>query len=119
MENDNIKTQHHDEDAVRNSLKELGVLKTVLLGAQHAVTMFADNILVPLLTGLNVGVSLVMAGFCTWLFHLITKGKVPIILGSSFAFIAPMMAVIAITGDPAYARGGIVIAGLFICCSHY
>lgn len=111
MENNNMEIQYHD-GAVRNSLKELGAIKTVLLGAQHAITMFADNILVPLLTGLNVSVALVMAGLCTWLFHFITKWKVPIILGSSFAFIAPMMAVITITGDPAYARGGIVIAGL-------
>lgn len=112
---ENIKTQYHDDGAVRNAIKDLGIIKTVLLGAQHAITMFADNILVPLLTGLNVSVALVLAGLCTWLFHFITKWKVPIILGSSFAFIAPMMAVIALTGDPAYARGGIVIAGLVYC----
>ena len=101
-----------NDDAIRDAIGQMGIAKTIILGAQHAITMFADNILVPLLTGLSVSVALVMAGICTWLFHAITKMKVPIILGSSFAFIAPMLAVIAETGDPAYARGGIVIAGL-------
>ncbi len=58
-----------------------------------------------------------MAGVCTLIFHVITKFKVPVFLGSSFAFIAPILSVAAIGGADglAYARGGLVVAGLFYC----
>ncbi len=91
-------------------VKELGVPKMMTLGMQHAFTMFGATILVPIITGLDISVSLFLAGVGTLLFHLITKGKVPAFLGSSFAFIAPMLAV-AETHGLEYARGGIVVAG--------
>lgn len=91
-------------------VKELGVPKMMTLGLQHAFTMFGATVLVPIITGLDVSVSLLLAGIGTLLFHLVTKGKVPAFLGSSFAFIAPMLAVAA-THGLAYARGGIVVAG--------
>jgi uracil permease len=96
--------------AITNA-KELGLPKMTTLGVQHAFTMFGATVLVPIITGLDVSVSLFLAGIGTLLFHLITKGKVPAFLGSSFAFIAPMLAV-AETHGLAYARGGIVVAGL-------
>ncbi|MBB6216896.1 uracil permease [Anaerosolibacter carboniphilus] len=87
--------------------------KKVILGMQHTFTMFGATVLVPLITGMNISVSLFMAGVGTLLFHLITKGKVPAFLGSSFAFIAPTLAVAALPNhDLQYAQGGIVIAGL-------
>ncbi len=88
----------------------LGMPKMITLGVQHAFTMFGATVLVPIITGLDISVSLFLAGVGTLLFHLITKGKVPAFLGSSFAFIAPMLAV-AGTHGLAYARGGIVVAG--------
>lgn len=91
-------------------VKELGVPKMMTLGLQHAFTMFGATVLVPIITGLDISVSLLLAGVGTLLFHFITKGKVPAFLGSSFAFIAPMIAVTA-THGLAYARGGIVVAG--------
>ncbi len=91
-------------------VKELGVPKMMTLGLQHAFTMFGATVLVPIITGLDISVSLLLAGVGTLIFHLITKGKVPAFLGSSFAFIAPMLAVAA-THGLAYARGGIVVAG--------
>jgi uracil permease len=91
--------------------KELGLPKMTTLGIQHAFTMFGATVLVPIITGLDISVSLFLAGIGTLLFHLITKGKVPAFLGSSFAFIAPMLAV-AETHGLEYARGGIVVAGL-------
>jgi uracil permease len=91
--------------------KELGIPKMTTLGIQHAFTMFGATVLVPIITGLDISVSLFLAGIGTLLFHLITKGKVPAFLGSSFAFIAPMLAV-ASTHGLEYARGGIVVAGL-------
>ncbi len=91
----------------------LGSGKTLVLGIQHTFTMFGATVLVPLLTGLDVSVALLMAGIGTLFFHLVTKGKLPVFLGSSFAFIAPIGAAAAAAGDDiAYALGGIVIAGL-------
>ena len=52
--------------------------KTLLLGLQHAVTMFASVILVPKLLGLDISVAIIMAGIETLIFHLITKNKIPI-----------------------------------------
>jgi len=85
--------------------------KTVTLGLQHTFTMFGATVLVPILTGFDISVALFMAGVGTLLFHLLTKGGVPIFLGSSFAFIAPTIAASAAYGKE-YALGGIVIAGL-------
>ena len=77
--------------------RQLGVGKMIILGFQHMFAMFGATVLVPLLTGLDIATTLLMAGLGTLLFHLITKGKVPAFLGSSFAFlggygsIAPML----------------------------
>lgn len=83
----------------------------LVLGLQHTFTMFGATVLVPLLTGLDVSVALFTAGIGTLWFHLVTKWKVPVFLGSSFAFIAPVALVIKEMGIPA-AQGGIIVAGL-------
>ena len=85
--------------------------KKIILGLQHMFTMFGATVLVPIITGLNISVTLFMAGCGTLLFYVITKRKVPAFLGSSFAFIAPMLVVADKFGLP-YACGGIVVAGL-------
>jgi uracil permease len=86
--------------------------KTVVLGLQHTFVMFGATVLVPILTGLDVGVTLFAAGIGTLLFHFLTKMKVPVFLGSSFSFLPPIFAVAeASGGDLAYATGGIVVAG--------
>ena len=102
----------------------LGVPKMMILGFQHVFAMFGATVLVPLITGLNVSTTLLMAGVGTLLFHLITKGKVPAFLGSSFAFlggfalVAPKLAdangelTIANVERLPYACGGVVAAGL-------
>ena len=84
--------------------------KTVVLGLQHTFVMFGATVLVPLLTGLDIGVTLFAAGVGTWLFHILTKFKVPVFLGSSFAFLPPLFVIGATEGLP-YALGGIVVAG--------
>ncbi|HAS73084.1 MAG TPA: uracil permease, partial [Clostridiales bacterium UBA8960] len=89
---------------------QLSKAKMITLGVQHTFTMFGATVLVPIITGLDVSASLFLAGVGTLLFHLITKGQVPAFLGSSFAFIAPILAV-AGTHGLEYARGGIVVAG--------
>ena len=90
---------------------DLTVGKKIILGIQHTFTMFGATVLVPILTGMDISTALLMSGLCTLLFHLVTLGKVPVFLGSSFAFIAPVMAVAGMYGMP-YAQGGIVISGL-------
>ena len=86
----------------------------VLFGFQHMFAMFGATILVPVLTGLSVQATLLFAGLGTLLFHLLSKGKVPAFLGSSFAFIAGYAAV-APNGEPEllpYACLGVACAGL-------
>ncbi|MBM7561699.1 uracil-xanthine permease family protein [Fusibacter tunisiensis] len=90
---------------------ELSKPKALTLGLQHAFTMFGATVLVPIITGLDISVSLFLAGVGTLLFHLVTGGVVPAFLGSSFAFIAPILAVAESHGLE-YARGGIVVAGI-------
>jgi uracil permease len=76
--------------------------------------MFGATILVPLLTGLNPAAALFTAGTGTLLYIAITGAKVPAFLGSSFAFIAPLIAITSSHGLP-YAMGGAIAAGLFYC----
>lgn len=90
-------------------LKKLG--KKGILGLQHVIAMFGATVLVPILTGLNPAVALFSAGIGTLIFHLVTKGKVPVFLGSSFAFIPVINAVASQYGDIRYAQGGIIVAG--------
>lgn len=80
------------QDAVYNA-KELGAGKVIVLGLQHMFAMFGSTVLVPILTGLNVSTTLLFAGIGTLLFHLLTKGKVPAFLGSSFAFLGGYFAI--------------------------
>ena len=78
---------------------KIGKGKAITLGLQHAFAMSCATILVPLLTGLDVGVALLAAGIGTLIFHLCTGGKNPVFLGSSFAFIAALQAIISRTGE--------------------
>ena len=73
--------------------------------------MFGATVLVPMLTGLDPSVALFSAGIGTLIFHLCTKGKVPVFLGSSFAFIPVIVAVGEKYGDLRYAQGGIIVVG--------
>ena len=98
--------------------KELGVPKMILLGLQHAFAMFGATVLVPLLTGLSVSTTLLMAGIGTLIFHFLTKGKVPAFLGSSFAFIGGYNLVAPLIDGTKpnvemlpYAWGGVFVAG--------
>ena len=91
--------------------------KDYLLSVQHLFAMFGATVLVPLLTGLNPSLALFSAGVGTLIFHFCTKMKVPVFLGSSFAFLPALTAVIMKDGkvvpdNVPLAQGGIVIAGL-------
>lgn len=95
-----------------NNRKTKDNLVKVVLGFQHLIAMFGSTILVPVLTGLDPSVALFSAGIGTLIFHLCTKGKVPVFLGSSFAFITVIQIVAAQYGDLRYAQGGLFVAGL-------
>jgi len=97
--------------AVITSATQLSPTKRFVLGLQHAAAMFGATVLVPIQTGLNPSVALLTAGLGTLLFHLVTKGKVPVFLGSSFAYIAAIQIVGQAEGLE-YATGGIIAAGL-------
>ena len=102
--------------------QKLSPAKFGLLGFQHMFAMFGATVLVPALTGLSVSATLLFAGLGTLLFHLITKGKVPAFLGSSFAFLGGYFAVAGmeqfadgtINWIP-YAGVGVAVAGLIYC----
>ncbi|PRO65301.1 uracil permease [Alkalicoccus urumqiensis] len=82
-----------------------------ILSLQHLFAMFGATILVPLLTGLSPAVALVSSGLGTLSYLLITKGQIPAYLGSSFAFIAPVIAAVGI-GGPEGAMFGSFLAGV-------
>ena len=84
------------------------------LSIQHMFAMFGASVLVPFLFGINPAIVLFMNGIGTLLFILITKGKAPAYLGSSFAFIAPAGIVISKFGYE-YALGGFVAVGFCGC----
>ncbi|WP_334293159.1 uracil-xanthine permease family protein [Alkalithermobacter paradoxus] len=88
-------------------------MKKIFLGMQHLVAMFGATVLVPILTGFDPSVALISAGVGTLIFHFVTKGVVPVFLGSSFAFIPVILTVKELyNGDLSYAQGGIVVAGI-------
>lgn len=97
----------------------LGKPKMMILGFQHTFAMFGATVLVPLLTGLNMQTTLLMAGLGTLFFHLVSKFKVPAFLGSSFAFLGGYAVVAPLLEDGSpntemlpYANLGVVCAGL-------
>ncbi|MBQ2402188.1 MAG: uracil-xanthine permease [Lachnospiraceae bacterium] len=101
------------------SVKELGKGKVLMLGLQHMFAMFGATVLVPILTGLDISTTLLFAGLGTLLFHLITKGKVPAFLGSSFAFLGGYGAIAPLLADGSsniemlpYACFGVACAGM-------
>lgn len=93
---------------------------TIGVGGQHVVAMFGATFLVPLITGFDPATTLFFTGIGTILFILITAGKIPSYLGSSFAFLAPVGAVTGYVADDglplnleqaALAQGGIIMTG--------
>lgn len=92
-------------------MKTLGPIQKTVVGAQFLFVAFGATVLVPLLVGLDPSVALMTAGVGTLIFHAVTKGKVPIFLGSSFAFIAPIIKATELFGLPG-ALFGILGVGL-------
>lgn len=89
----------------------MNTVQKTIVGAQFLFVAFGATVLVPLLVGLDPSVALFTAGMGTLIFHAVTKGKVPIFLGSSFAFIAPIIKATELYGLPE-ALFGIIGVGL-------
>lgn len=90
--------------------------KSVLLGVQHTFAMFGATVLAPLLMGFDVNLAILMSGICTILFFLITGGRMPSYLGSSFAFIAPVTVVSAYAAGSGFnANLNVALGGIMAC----
>ncbi len=90
---------------------KLSGLKKILVGMQMLFVAFGAVVLVPLLVGIDPAIALFTAGCGTLIFHLITRGKVPVFLGSSFVFIAPVIKATELYGFPG-TFGGLMAVGV-------
>jgi putative pyrimidine permease RutG len=89
--------------------------QTTVLGIQHVIAMFGATVLAPILMGFDPNIAILMSGIGTLLFFVITGGKVPSYLGSSFAFIGVVMAATAYAGKGANANLGVALGGIIAC----
>lgn len=97
--------------------RKLGPLQKTIVGAQFLFVAFGATVLVPLLVGLDPSVALFTAGIGTLIFHAVTKGKVPIFLGSSFAFIAPIVKATELYGLPGTLSGLVAVGAVYAIMS--
>lgn len=98
-------------------IKNLSSFRRTVIGVQFLFVAFGATVLVPLLVGLDPATALFTAGIGTFIFHLVTKGKVPIFLGSSFAFIAPIIAASKQWGMPGTLAGIMGVALVYFLMS--
>lgn len=108
MKSNNIVLDVHDRP---EPLQWLG------LSIQHLFAMFGSTVLVPILVGLNPGIALFSSGVGTLMHILVTKGKIPSYMSSSFAFITPMVALMKTVGYPAIAQGTIAVGIVYLIMS--
>ena len=92
---------------------QLGIIQKTVVGAQFLFVAFGATVLVPLLVGMDPSVALFTAGVGTLIFHVITKGKVPVFLGSSFAFIGPIIKVTELFGLPGALSGLVAVGAVY------
>jgi len=93
--------------------EKLPLLESLPLSLQHLTAMFGATILVPILLGVDPGIALLMNGIGTLLYSWVTKGGIPAYLGSSFAFISPVLLIISSYGGFSHAQVGFIFFGLF------
>ena len=93
--------------------KTLGPVQKTIVGVQFLFVAFGATVLVPLLVGMDPSVALFTAGIGTLIFHMVTKGQVPIFLGSSFAFIAPIIKATELYGLPGTLFGLVAVGAVY------
>ena len=96
-----------------NANNNLSLVQKTVVGAQFLFVAFGATVLVPLLVGLDPSVALLTAGVGTLIFHAVTKGKVPVFLGSSFAFIAPIIKATELFGLPGTLCGLVAVGAVY------
>ena len=96
-----------------NTNNNLSLIQKTVVGAQFLFVAFGATVLVPLLVGLDPSVALLTAGVGTLIFHAVTKGKVPVFLGSSFAFIAPIIKATELFGLPGTLCGLVAVGAVY------
>ena len=92
---------------------------TTAMGVQHVIAMFGATVLAPILMGFDPNVAVLMSGIGTLIFFLITGGRVPSYLGSSFAFIGVVIAATSYAGKGANAQIGLALGGIIACGALY
>ena len=97
---------------MKNS-SNLSIVQKTIVGAQFLFVAFGATVLVPLLVGMDPSVALLTAGVGTLIFHAVTKGKVPVFLGSSFAFIAPIIKATELFGLPGTLCGLVGVGAVY------
>ncbi|MBE2264258.1 MAG: pyrimidine utilization transport protein G [Burkholderiaceae bacterium] len=93
--------------------------QTAVMGVQHVIAMFGATVLAPILMGFDPNIAILMSGIGTLIFFLITGGKVPSYLGSSFAFIGVVIAATAYAGKGPNANLGVALGGIIACGALY
>ena len=93
--------------------------QTAVMGVQHVIAMFGATVLAPILMGFDPNVAILMSGIGTLIFFVITGGKVPSYLGSSFAFIGVVIAATAYAGKGPNANLGVALGGIIACGALY
>ena len=89
--------------------------QTAVMGVQHVIAMFGATVLAPILMGFDPNIAILMSGIGTLIFFLVTGGKVPSYLGSSFAFIGVVIAATAYAGKGPNANIGLALGGIIAC----
>lgn len=102
---------------MKNENQQLSPVRKGIVGIQFLFVAFGATVLVPLLVGLDPSTALFTAGVGTLIFHMVTKGKVPIFLGSSFAFIAPIIKATELYGLPGTLSGMVGVALVYFIMS--
>ena len=92
---------------------------TTAMGVQHVIAMFGATVLAPILMGFDPNVAVLMSGIGTLIFFLITGGRVPSYLGSSFAFIGVVIAATSYAGKGGNAQIGLALGGIIACGALY
>lgn len=109
--------RYRNPDAVLDIWERPSFGQWVGLSIQHLFSMFGSTVLVPILVGLNPGIALFSSGVGTLMYILITKGKIPAYMGSSFSFIVVMQSLMKAAGYPSIAQGTLAVGIVYLIVS--
>jgi uracil permease len=109
-----MQKEFHDDAAVLDIHDRPKFWPWVGLSIQHMFSMFGSTVIVPLLVGLSPSIALFSSGVGTLLHIMITQRKIPAYMGSSFAFITPMLALMKTTGYPGIGQGVVAVGAVYL-----